>query len=265
MLPATMKVIVFCLALTSTLTACTAGPAPVPSESSTTRSAEPNTESPAPTKSDPAPTSSNATFNGVGFDVAFSFDYPATWTVTNTGPANQEGGPFVIANEAGVEVASLVVQPYLEVEPCRGVCGDMAVSNLGVVAGQGTLGDKTYAVQTKAMDLTSREDLQKANSWEGNVRLIVGVAGDTSTTQAEDPFHFTTLAGIDVPSTSSPVRPIIFAADRYFETMTEAKAYTSSREHAELQTMMRSFQAAAAPAARTNSTPTPTATKVGLG
>lgn len=123
MLPTTMKVMVFCLALISTLTACTAGPTPEPSESSTTRSTEPNSESPEPTKSDPAPTSSNATFNGVEFDVAFSFDYPATWTVTNTSPPDQEGGPFVIANEAGVEVASLVVQPYLEVGPCRGVCG----------------------------------------------------------------------------------------------------------------------------------------------
>jgi hypothetical protein len=124
----------------------------------------------------------------------------------------------VISNEAGVEVAYLVVQPYLEVEPCRGVCGDMADSYLGEVPWQGMLGDKSYAAQTKAMDVTSREDLQKANRWEGNVRLIVGVAGSPSTTtQAEDPFHFTTRAGIDVSSASSPVRPI-FASDRYFET-----------------------------------------------
>jgi hypothetical protein len=259
-----MKAIVFCLALTSTLAACTAGPASAPSESSTTRSAEQaESESPEPTKGDPASTSSDATFNGVGFDVAFSFDYPATWTVTNTGPPNQEGGPFVVSNEAGVEVASLVVQPYLEVEPCRGVCGDMAVSYLGEVPGQGMLGDKSYAVQTKAMDLTSREDLQKANGWEGNVRLILGVAGNPSTTPAEDPFHFTTLAGIDVPSTSSPVRPIIFAADRYFETMTEAKAYTSSHEHTQIQAMMRSLRATAVPGAG-RGTPTPTVTPTGL-
>ncbi|MDQ0618259.1 hypothetical protein QFZ33_002283 [Arthrobacter globiformis] len=259
-----MKVIVFCLALTLTLTACAPGPAPEPSESSTTRSAEPTkSESPAPTKGDPVPTSTDATFNGVGFDVAFSFDYPATWTVTNTGPPNQEGGPFVISNEAGVEVASLVVQPYLEVEPCRGVCGDMAVSYLGEVPGQGMLGDKSYAVQTKAMDLTSREDLQKGNRWAGNVRLIVGVVGNPSTTQAEDPFHFTTRAGIDVPSTSSPVRPIIFAADRYFETMTEAKAYTSSNEHTRIQAMMRSLKAAAITGTG-RGTPTPTATPTGL-
>ncbi|WP_258064605.1 hypothetical protein [Arthrobacter sp. ZGTC131] len=199
----------------------------------------------------------------MGFDVAFSFDYPATWTVTNTGPPNQEGGPFVVLNEAGVEVASLVVQPYLEVEPCRGVCGDMAVSYLGEVPGQGMLGEKSYAVQTKSMDLTSREDLQKANRWEGNVRLIVGVVGNPSTTQAEDPFHFTTRAGIDVPSPSSPIRPIIFAADRYFETMTEAKAYTSSGEHTQVQVMMQSLKATAV-TGTSRGTITPTATPTGL-
>jgi hypothetical protein len=139
----------------------------------------------------------------------------------------------------------------------------MPVNYLGEVPGQGTLGEKPYAVQTKAMDLTSRQDLQKANRWQGNVRLTVGVVGNPSTTPAEDPFHFTTSASIDVPATSSPVRPIIFAADRYFETMTEAKAYTSSSEHAQLQTMMRSLQASAVTGGTTNSTPTPTATKVG--
>lgn len=257
-----MKAMAFCLALTSTLTACTAGPAPEPSESSTTRPADPTkSESPDPTNSDPAATSSKATFNGVGFDVAFSFDYPATWTVTNTGPPNQEGGPFVISNETGVEVASLHVQPQFSTYPCEGVCGDMAVTYLGEVHGQGMLGDKSFAVQTKAMDLTPRKDLQRANRWEDNVRLIVGVVGNPSTSQQEDPFHFTTLAGIDVPSTSSPVRPVIFAAYRDFGTMTEAKGYTSSSEHAQLQTMMRSLQAAAATGATTNSAPTPTALK----
>ncbi|WP_246256495.1 hypothetical protein [Pseudarthrobacter oxydans] len=251
-----MKVIVFCLALTSTLTACTAGPTPEPSETSTTRSAEPNTESPVPTKR--APTSSNATFNGVEFDVAFSFDYPATWTVTNTGPPNQEGGPFVVSNESGAEIASLHLQPQFSAYPCERVCGDMAVSYLGEVPGQGMLGDKTYVIQTKAMDLTSRKDLQKANRWEDNVRLIVGVVGNPSTAQQEDPSHFTTLAGIDVPSNSSPLRPIIFAAYRHFETMTEAKAYTSSNEHAQIQEMMRSLMATAV-----TGTPTTTATPTG--
>ncbi|MCT9627228.1 hypothetical protein HWD94_19215 [Pseudarthrobacter equi] len=263
MMPTTMKFMVFCLALTSTLTACTAGPAPVPSESSTTRSAEPITESPLPTKSDPAPTSSSATFNGVEFDVAFSFDYPATWTVTNTAPPNQEGGPFVISNEASVEVASLHVEPQFSAYRCERVCGDMAVSYLGEVPGQGMLGDKSYAVQTKAMDLTSRKDQQTANRWEDNVRLIVGVVGNPSTTQAEDPFHFSTLAAVDVPSTSSPVRPVIFAADRYFETMTEAKAYTSSSEHTQIQAMMQSLKATGATGTG-KGTPTPTATPSGL-
>lgn len=227
MMPTTIKVVVLCLALTSTLTACTAAPTAEPSQSSTTRSAElPESESPEPTMSTlgPVPTSSNATFNGLGLDVAFSFHYPASWTVTNTGQPNQEGGPFVITNEADSEVASLVVQPYLEVEPCRGVCGDMAVSSLGEVSGQGTLANRTYVVQTKAMDLTSRRDLQEANKWENNVLLITGVTGVPSKNSAEDPVHFTTLAGIQTNSTLESTRPIVFGAYRYFGTLTEAKA-----------------------------------------
>lgn len=199
----------------------------------------------------------------MGFDVAFSFDYPATWTVTDTGPPSQEGGPFVIADEAGAEVASLHVEPQLSVYPCERVCGEMAVSYLGEVPGQGKLGDESYAVQTKAMDLTSREDLQEANSWEGNVRLIVGVVGNPSTHQEEDPFHFTTRAGIDVPSTSSPIRPIIFGAYRHFKTMTDAKAYTSSSQYAQIQAMLRSLNATVVPGTGSG-TSTPTATPTEL-
>ncbi|MFF1254639.1 hypothetical protein ACFVYC_19370 [Pseudarthrobacter sp. NPDC058329] len=202
-------------------------------------------ESAAPTESaaSPSPTAPGATFNGVAFDVAFSFQYPASWTVTNRGPDNQEGGPFVITNEANVEIASLEVRPVFSIGPCDRICADMDVTYLGEVPGRGTLGEKTYAVQTKAMDLTSRKDLQQANGWEDNVRLIVGVVGNPSDTPAEDPFHFQTLAGIDTHAKDSPLRPITFAAQRHFRTMTEAKAYTSSSEYVQLQAMMGSLEA----------------------
>lgn len=233
-----------CLPLTSTLAACTAGPTPEPSERFTTNSS-------------PAPTSPNATFQGVGLDVAFSFDYPTTWTVADSDPTNRyEGGDFMIANEAGVEVASLVILPSLHVSPCRGVCGEGAVSYLGVVHGQGTLAAKSFVVQTKAMDLTSREDLQEANAWDDNIRLITGVAGVTSNDPVEDPVHFSTMAGIRTGSTAESSRPIIFGAYRYFSTMAEAKAYTSSKEHRQIQTMMRSLNASAVGDATTNTTST---------
>lgn len=243
-MPVTVRVVLFCLALTSTLTACTAEPGSAPSESPTTRSAAPAAESPSPRMSDPAPPPLTASFSGVEFDVAFSFDYPAAWTVARTAQSNQEGVPFTISDEAGRRVAFLYVQPQLTAYPCEEVCGEVAVSYLGEAPGQGMLGNKPYSVQTKAMDLTSRRDLQEANRWQGNVRLTVGVVGIPSTTPAEDPVHFTTGAGVDVPSSSSPVRPILFAADRYFETMTEAKAYTSSKEYIQVQAMLRSLKAA---------------------
>lgn len=169
----------------------------------------------------------------------------------------------MISDEAGVEVASLYVQPQLTAYKCDAVCGDMAVSYLGEVPGQGMLGDRSYSVQTKAMDLTSRKDLKKANRWQDNVRLTVGVVGNPSTTSTEDPSYFTTGASIDVPSTSSPVRPIIFAADRYFKTMTEAKAYTSSSEHEQIQAMMRSLKATVVTGGG-RGTSTPAATSTGL-
>lgn len=234
MMPGTMKAMVFCLALT-TLAGCTSEPGPTPAPSE--RPAAPKTS--APTKE------ASRTFNGMGFDVAFSFDYPASWTVADHAPPNQEGGPFVISNEVGLAVASLSIQPQLTAYECKGACGDMAVSYLGDVPGEGMLGETTYAVRTKAMDLSSRADLREKNGWTGNVRLIVGVEGSRSAAPKEDPFYFAPGAGIDVPSTSSPVRPIIFSANRHFETMAAAKSYTSSSEHAEIQAMLQSLNATA--------------------
>lgn len=260
-----LNVMVFCFALSSLLTACSFEPAPGPSEGSSAGTAESTrTESPATpdASSPPGPTASSATFSGVENDVAFSFAYPATWTVTKSDPSIQNGGDsFVITNEAGTGVASFTVLPYLEVGPCSAVCADASVSYLGEVPGQGTLAGRSYSIQTKAMDLTSRGDLQEANGWENNVRLLIGVAGVPGTTPAEDPVHFTIGAGIQTGSTSDSLRPIVFSAHRDFGTMAEAKAYTSSGEHAQIQAMMRSLQATAAVGTSLGSqTPVPTRT-----
>lgn len=242
MTPRTINALVFCLAV-ATLTACTSeqGPVPAPTERSATDSAALNTS--APTKE------TSRTFNGAGFDVAFSFDYPASWTVADDTLPDQEGGPFVISNEVGLAVASLFIQPQLTAYPCEGVCGDMAVSYLGEVQGKGMLGKNTYAVRTKAMDLSVREDLREKNEWKGNVRLIVGIEGNRSTVLKEDPFYFASGAGINVPSATSPVRPIIFSAYRHFETMAAATSYASSDEHAKIQSMLQSLNATASRAA----------------
>lgn len=253
--PTTVKVMTCCLALIFTLTACSVGPAAAPAGSSTTRSEIPNIGSPTPTQSKTVPTSAGAAFTGVDFDVAFSFDYPATWSVTNTA-AGQNGGFYVIIDEAGARVASLHVEPQLTAYPCEGVCGNMPVSYFGEVPGQGQLGENSFSVQTKAMDLTTRQDLREANGWPGNVRLTVGVVGKPSTTPEEDPFHFRTGAGVNVPSSSSPVRPIIFAADRYFESMIEARAYTTTSEYKQIRTMLQSLEAEAAIRADSDTPPT---------
>ena len=258
----------FCLVLASLVTGCSFQSAPEPSESPATGSA-------APTKSGiPGPTvSGNSTeskapvaiFSGVGRDVAFSFEYPVTWTVKSPDPSDQsQEAHFVVTDETGSEVASLQVRPVFSLAGCSGACDDMPVSYLGEVPGQGNLAGKSYSVQTKAMDLTSRKDLQEASHWEGNIRLIVGVVGAPATTPAQDPSHFATGAGIQTNSSSESFRPIIFSASRHFETMTEAKAYTSSVEHSEIRAMMGSLQAF--PAAGTaRGTPTPTAVQTERG
>ncbi|ABM07006.1 putative lipoprotein [Paenarthrobacter aurescens TC1] len=234
-----------CLAVAALLTSCTPGPAPSAQESTKAALVAPSTTATTEPKSATTkPSVPSATYSGVAWDVAFSFDYPAAWTVTDSGAAKKlQGGPFVISDEAGVEVASLAVLPVLSVDPCTGVCGDVAVSYLAEVPGQGSLNGTSYSVQTKAMDLTTRKDLQQANRWRDNVRLITGVAGKPATQAEEDPFHFTTWAGIQTTSASDSTRPIIFGAYRYFGTLTEAKAYTASREHLQLQNMMSSLQA----------------------
>lgn len=258
------KVAFLAFALTSLLTACTAAPAPAPTvKSSSAQAAQSSSPTTASGATDPSSTPATATFDGMGFGVAFSFQYPAFWIVNNAAPSNQEGGPFVISNESNVEVASLSVFPFFSVDPCTGICADIPVSYLGDVPGHGTLAGKTYTVQTKAMDLTSRKDLQDANNWKGNVRLIVGITGVPATTGAEDPFHFTTRAGIQVGSSIDSLRPIRFIADHYFNTMAEAKAYTSSKEYSQIQAMMSSLTATPT-AGNDSAAPRPTATESAL-
>ena len=245
------KVAFLAFALTSLLTACTAAPAPNPDISS------------APARSTQSVPHATATFDGMRSGVAFSFQYPTSWTVNITDPPSQDKGQFVISKEPSVEVASISVLLILSVDGCTGICADIPVSYLGAIPGLGTLGGENYTVETKAMDLTSRKDLQDANKWKDNVRLIVGVTGAPSTMEAEDPFHFTTWAGVQTGSPSDSTRPIKFIADRYFKTMTEAKEYTSSKEYSQIQAMMSSLTATFT-AGNESAAPKPTATESAL-
>lgn len=194
-----------------------------------------------------------ATYDATALDVEFSFEYPAAWSVSN-----ESNGSFDVRNEENVRVASLVIQPNLEVEPCRFSCADAAVSYLGEIPGKGSLDGNSFVVRTKAMDLTSREDQRNAYGWAGNVLLVLGIEGGNQKPAHQDPSHFDALAGIQVTPDADGTRPIRFMAIRTFNTLTEARTYTSTAEHADIREMLASFTAQPQAGRRANSS-TPTA------
>lgn len=242
------------LVLSSCLAACTAFPAPNPDPSNPTTTPpveSPSISTPSSSTTEADPPLSQATFSAVTLDVAFAFDYPTTWKVTNQDPTNQyQGGPFVVTNEEGTEVASLLVLPSLHAEPCRGVCADTPVSYLAEVPGENTVGDRSFTVRTMAMDLTSRSDLRNANEWLDHVKLVVGVNGAAGPGSTDmDPVHFVTGSGVQTGETAESIRPLSFGAVRYFESLSTAKGYTASAEHAQIQGMLASLRASPASAA----------------
>lgn len=198
--------------------------------------------------------SQKATYTGAVLSVQFSFEYPPGWSVSDL--SSETNGLLNVMDERNARVASLVIQPYLEVEPCRFSCADAAVSYLGEVPGQSSLGGSEFVVQTKAMDLTSRKDQRDANGWPKSVLLVVGVEGGTQKPATEDPTHFGALAGIRVTPEPEGIRTIRFMAVRSFDTLTEARSYTSTNEHGNVREMLASFTARPQAGQRTDS-PTP--------
>lgn len=194
-----------------------------------------------PLQTSASPPAQMATYNATALGVEFSFVYPAAWSVADS--LSEASGWLDVRDERNVRVASLVIQPYLEVEPCRFSCGDVTVTYLGELTGNGSLDGSSFVVRTKAMDLTSREDQRKANGWVGNVLLVLGIEGGKQKPAQEDPFHFGAIAGIQVTPDADGTRPIRFVATRTFDTMTEARAYTSTAEHKKIREMLASFSA----------------------
>lgn len=198
-----------------------------------------------------------AAFSGIAIDVAFSFTYPATWTVTDTDPKGEYAfKAYDIANEVGSPVASLTVLPYLEVEPCRSICDDIPVIQLGERPGDGDLGGNSYLVRTQAMDLTLREDLQQVHRWNNNVNLLTGVVGTSPALEEQDPQHFELQTGFSTQGSIESFRALKFGTSRFFTTVQEAKTYTSSPEYLQLQAMFTSFQATATSVATENAAST---------
>ena len=236
------------------LTACDSPPPLQPPSTNDTPQTTQNDISQDPTSTG-APTSSTAQsatpeaaiFKGSADGITFEFNYPPAWSVT--AKESSSGDSFRVLDAENEEVATLDIRQATGalIPNCgSGPCDSFPVIVLDEVKSRTTLDGKEVMVMSKAMDLTSRQDLITAENWENNVRLAIGLGGNPDAEPADsDPSGIYGLVGVQsVPgSGSTTMRFVAFNAVKDFATITAAKEYVRTNRYLEIQGMISSFSA----------------------
>lgn len=101
-------------------------------------------------------------------------------------------------------------------------------------------------VRSQAMDLTSRPDLIKQPGWDDNVRLVIGLGGNSSPRPTDgDSSVLYGITGVSPVSNGdiSAGRVISFNSAKDFATVSAAKEYVGTENYMLTQKMITSFSA----------------------
>lgn len=243
------------------LTSCTLLPAQAPSPSSNppdviqTESAPgsppPETETADPTPPETTENAEPAVFKASAWGITFSFEYPSAWRITAPSHSSDDhiisGTSFSVLDEAGKEMATLNLplsySPECSYRPCESLpvvsMDDQEFSRL-------LIGGESTVVQSQAMDLTSRPDLVKLLGWKNNVRLVIGLGGNSGPHPAEgDPSALSGVTRVKSAPNGGPSTSqiILFNAAKDFATLSAAKEYVATNEYLQIRRMISSFNA----------------------
>lgn len=209
---------------------------------------EPSRTTPEPTQTTaPATPTSVAeyeTFAGSAWGITFEFVHPMEWTVSPE-PDSQRSS-FSILDEQGAQVAGLYIHQFLGLE-CYPPCETFPLLQLDKVPSDGFyVKGVPLAVRTVAMDLSSHPEQRRQAVWDDQVRLVVGLGGDTDLVSEEsNPQHIygygSVRLGLD--DELAKVRLVSFNKVDDFPDLRSAIDYVGTDEYQMVQDMIKSFTA----------------------
>ena len=216
-----------------------AEPTATPSASAT--AAPSTTPTAAPTTAPPADL---VTYTGRAADAEFSFQLPSTWSVSDT--SNDVIGSVVVHGPDGEPIGTLTVLTAWGAV-CGPACEPQPVVHLGDVPGEQPLSHSgEFVVRNLAMDLTGAPEVRNFFGWPDNVRLVTSLTdlpAPVPATMPPHPMHGLGLIRAGVPaSNGATYRTVIFASERDFSTVQEARDHVESQQHQQLQEMIASFR-----------------------
>lgn len=190
------------------------------------------------------------TYAGTQLGTSYTFKYPSGWKV-----AEEKNFPYMVElgiyDGKGTEMAGLSVLTSWDANGAnvlRKVAKSWEAPSAGIMSAAGTInGGKTgaskFVVRTVIMDLTSYPEEASGLKWDKPVVVAVSAGfWDAPATQLA-PFNLTGVGAITATDTvnGQPYAPVVFAAQRYFDTVQEAEAWTSTEEHRNVVDMIASF------------------------
>ncbi len=179
-----------------------------------------------------------------------SFKYPATWSVT------PQASGWEVRNARNEKIAAadvLAVWGYAGAVKPRPLFRETITPGTGTLSAASGKTPTDFApgptqVLTNIMDLTDYpEDRANTYGWERNVAVHVSLGGvlreSGPRTEAIPPL----LYGIgrvraNDPGNGWPQAVVIFGAQRYFDNVTQAEAWTKSEEYRQIVEMIGSFK-----------------------
>lgn len=112
----------------------------------------------------------------------------------------------------------------------------------GTVNG-GKTGASKFLVRTLITDLTPYPREASGLRWDKPVAVVVSAGFWDAPVTELAPFNLTGVGAIAATDTvnGQPYAPVVFAAQRYFDTVQEAETWTSTEEHRNVVDMIASF------------------------
>lgn len=190
------------------------------------------------------------TYTGTQLGTNYTFKHPAGWSVVE-----EKSFPYMaevgIYDGKGTEMAGLSVLTSWDangfVQP-RKVAKLSETPSAWTMSAAGTInrgktGMSKFLVRTVIMDLTAYPAEASGLKWDNPVAVAVSAGlWDAPATELA-PFLLTGVGAINSTGTVNrqPYAPVVFAAQRYFDTAQQAEAWTTTEEYRNVVEMIASF------------------------
>lgn len=169
--------------------------------------------------------------------------------------AEEKSFPYMaevgIYDGKGIEMAGLSVMTSWDANgfvKLRKVAKSWDAPSSGMLSAAGTInGGKTgaskFLVRTVIMDLTPYPEEASGLKWDKPVAVAVSAGLWDAPAMELAPFLLTGVGAINATDTvnGQPYAPFVFAAQRYFDTVSEAEVWTGTEEYRNVVDMIASF------------------------